>query len=190
MTRWRRATALVRAAQARQRRVEAWLERRYPMLYDARHAARGFGHVLWPLLGPLLAALVLLPVFALLVLLWTLLGLEAPSIDLPDLPDLPDIPFPEVTVPGWLQAIGDALGAAAEAFWDSARYIAIALAVGLGVYQTRAVRRRRAAAEQIGRPELLRRLAVTLGAVAARATARGAVTLADVRCEQRREEDP
>lgn len=67
MTRFRRTAALAHAVLARQRRVETWLERRYPKLYDARHAARGFGHALWPLLGPLLAALVLFPVIALLV---------------------------------------------------------------------------------------------------------------------------
>jgi hypothetical protein len=41
-----------------------------------------------PLLGPLLAALILLPLIALLAWLVALLGLEAPSIDLPSV-DLP-----------------------------------------------------------------------------------------------------
>jgi hypothetical protein len=47
------------------------------------------------------------------------------------------------------------------------------------VRRTRQVRRRRTAAEQIGRPELLRRLAVALGRAEARARSQGASTLGE-----------
>lgn len=104
------AMAAYQSVRARQRRLEMWLERRYPKLYDARHAATGIGRALAPLLGPLLTALIVLPVLALLAGLVALLGLQAPSIDLPSV-NLPDIPFPDITAPGWLRAIGDAIGA-------------------------------------------------------------------------------
>jgi len=83
----------------RQRRLEAKLERRFPGLYDARHAAQGLSRAVWPLLGPLLTALVVVPILALLAWLVAQLGLEAPSIDLPSV-DLPEVPFPDVTAPG------------------------------------------------------------------------------------------
>jgi len=96
-----RALTAYQMMRARQRRLEGWLERRVPALYDMRHAATGIGRALWPLLGPLLAALILLPLIALLAWLVALLGLEAPSIDLPSV-DLPDIPLPDITAPAWL----------------------------------------------------------------------------------------
>jgi hypothetical protein len=178
--RFRRLLAVYRSVQARQRRLELRLERRYPKLYDARHAATGIGRALWPLLGPLLAALIVLPVVAVLAALIALLGLHAPSIDLPSV-DLPAIPFPDITAPGWLRAIGDAVGAVLSVLGVVAKYVVIALAVVLGIYRTRQVRRKRTAAERIGRPELLRRLAVALRAAEATARARGATTLGDAR---------
>jgi hypothetical protein len=162
----------------RQRRLELWLEHRYPKLYDARHAATGISRALWPLLGPLLTALILLPIVALLAGLVALLGLHAPSIDLPAV-DLPDIPFPDITAPGWLRAIGDAVGAVLSVVATAAKYLVpVGLAI-LGVRRTREVRRKRIAAEQVGRPELLRRLATTLRAVEVTARAQGAATTGD-----------
>ena len=105
-----------------------------------------------------------------------------PSIDLPSV-DLPAIPFPDITVPGWLRTIGSAIGAVLSVLGFVAKYVVIALAVVLGVYRTRQVRRKRAAAERLGRPELLRRLAVALSAVEATARARGAATLGDASVE-------
>jgi hypothetical protein len=77
-----RALAAYRKLRDRRRRLELWLEHRYPKLYDARHADTGVGRALWPLVGPLLAALIVLPIVALLAALVALLGLHAPSIDL------------------------------------------------------------------------------------------------------------
>lgn len=176
--RFRRVLAVYRSVRARQRRIELWLERRYPKVYDARHAATGIGHALWPLVGPLLAALIVLPIVAVLAALVAVLDLHVPSIDLPSV-DLPAIPFPDITAPGWLRAIGSALGAVFSALAFVAKYVAIAIAVVLGVYRTRQVRRRRTEAEQVGRPELLRRLTVALGGVEATARARGATTLGE-----------
>jgi hypothetical protein len=176
--RFRRLLAVYRSVRARQRRIELWLERRYPKVYDARHAATGIGHALWPLVGPLLAALIVLPIVAVLAALVAVLDLHVPSIDLPSV-DLPAIPFPDITAPGWLRAIGSAIGAVLSALAFGSKYVAIAIAVVLGVYRTRQVRRKRAAAEQLGRTELLRRLAVALGGVEATARARGAATLGE-----------
>jgi hypothetical protein len=136
----------------------------------------GIGRVLWPLIGPLLAVLVLYPLVVLLVWLGGLLGLRAPSVDLPSI-NLPDIPFPSVTAPGWLRAVGDAIGAVWSVLAPAATYVAVVLAAVLGVRRTREVRRKRAAAERLGRPELLRRLTITLSAVQARARAQDATTL-------------
>jgi hypothetical protein len=177
-----RASAVYRSLRARQRRLELWLEHRYPKLYDARHAATGIGRALWPLLGPLLAALIVLPIVAVLAALVALLGLHAPSIDLPSV-DLPAIPFPDITAPGWLRAIGSAIGAVLSVLGFVAKYAVLVLAVVLGIHRTRQVRRRRTAAEQLGRPELLRRLAVALSAVEATARARGATTLGEASVE-------
>ena len=105
-----RATAAYRTVVARQRRLEQRVERRYPRLYDARHGVSGISRLLWPLIGPLLAVLILYPLVVLLVWLVGLLDLRAPVIDLPSI-NLPDIPFPSVTTPGWLRAVGDAVGA-------------------------------------------------------------------------------
>jgi hypothetical protein len=173
-----RLVAVYRSVRARQRRLERRLERRYPKLYDARHAATGTGRALWPLLGPLLAALIVLPIVAVLAALAAVLGLHAPSIDLPSV-DLPAIPVPDITAPGWLRAIGDAIGAVLSVLGIVAKYAAIALAVILGVHRTRQVRRKRAAAEQLGRVELLRRLAIALSTAEATARARGATTLGE-----------
>jgi hypothetical protein len=180
--RFGRAPALYRSVRARQRRIELWLEQRYPKLYDARYAATGIGRALWPLLGPLLAALIVLPIVAVLAALVALLGLHAPSIDLPSV-DLPSIPFPDITVPGWLRAVGSAIGAVLSVLGFVAKYAVLVLAVVLGIYRTRQVRRKRAAAERLGRPELLRRLAVALSAVEATARARGAATLGEASVE-------
>jgi hypothetical protein len=180
--RFGRALAVYRSARTRQRRLELWLEHRYPKLYDARHAATGIGRALWPLLGPLLTALIVLPVVAVLAALVALLGLHAPSIDLPSI-DLPAIPFPDITAPGWLRAIGAAIGAVLSVLGVVAKYVVIALAVVLGIQRTRKVRCQRTAAEQLGRPELLRRLAVALSAVEATARARGAATLGEASAE-------
>lgn len=170
-----RAATTYRRVVARQRELERRAERRFPRLYDARHALGGFGRVLWPLVAPLLAGLIVLP-FAALYLLGSLLDLQAPSIDLPSI-DLPDVPLPSVTAPGWLRAIGDVIGACFSVLTAIAPYAVAVLAVILGVHQTRDARRRRIAAEQLGRPELLRRLAVTLRALEGRADARRATTL-------------
>lgn len=161
-----RAAAAYRSIGARRRRLEMRLERRFPGLYDARHAASGLGRALWPLVGPLLSALLVLPVVALLVGLDALLDLEAPSIDLPSV-DIPHVPSPNVSAPDWLRAIGDAIGAAISAFGDAAKYIVAVGALIIGVVRTREVRRKRMAAEQVGRRELLQRLAVALRSVEA-----------------------
>lgn len=173
--RFARALAAYRAVRARQRRLETRLEHRYPRLYDARHAATGIGHALWPLLGPVLTALLLLPVVAVLAGLVALLGLHAPSIDLPSV-NLPEIPSADIAAPGWLRAIGGAVGAVLSVLGTAATYVVPAGLVILGVRRTREVRHRRTAAEQVGRPELLRRLAVALSAVEATARAQGATT--------------
>jgi len=170
-----RAATTYRRVVARQRELERRAERRYPRLYDARHALGDFGRVLWPLVAPLLAGLVLLP-FVALYFLGTLLDLQAPSIDLPSI-NLPDVPLPSVTAPGWLRAIGRVIGACFSVLSAVAPYVVAVLAVFLGVLQTRNARRRRIAAERLGRPELLRRLAVTLRALEGRAEARHAPTL-------------
>ncbi len=141
------------ALRARRRRIESRVERRFPALYDARHAAHEIGRALWPLIGPLLALVLAVP-FALLILgLDALFDFDAPSVDLPDV-DLPSVP-----VPGWLEAVGDALAAALDFLADVGRYVLIAVAVALGIGQTIRARRRRAEAEAIGREELLGRLA-------------------------------
>jgi hypothetical protein len=171
-----RTLAAYRTLRARRRRLERWLEQRYPKLYDARHAATGIGRALWPLVGPLLVALIVVPIVAVLAALVALLGIHAPSIDLPSV-DLPDIPFPHITAPGWLRAIGDAIGAALSVLGPVAKYAALAAAVVIGLRRTRQVRRKRAEAEQLGRRELLRRLAVVLAAAEAGARARGATTV-------------
>lgn len=170
------AAGVFGAVRARQRRLEARLERRFPALYDARHAARGMGRAVWPLLGPLLAALIVVPIVALLAALVALLGLSAPSIDLPSV-DLPAIPFPDVAAPGWLRAIGQALGAVISVIGVVAKYAFIAVAVVVGLRRTQTTRRRRAHAERLGRHELWRRLAVTLRAVHAVAREREASTV-------------
>lgn len=162
-----------RSLRERRRRFERALERRWPKLYDARHAATGVGQALWPFVGPLLAALILLPIVALLAALVAVLDIDLPPID------LPAIPLPDVSAPGWLRAIGDAVGAVFAAVASVAHYVVIACAVALGLHRTRAARRRRIAAEQVGRDELLRRLATALRAAEARALHVGATSVGD-----------
>ena len=171
-------SAAHRAVRARQRRLELWLERRYPALYDARHAATGIGRALWPLVGPLLAALIVLPIVALLAALVATLGIHAPSIHLPSV-DLPDIAPPHITAPGWLRAVGHALGAALSVLGPILQVLGLAAVVLIGVQRTRQVRRTRAEAERVGRTELVRCLAVALRGAEAAARTRGAATLGE-----------
>jgi hypothetical protein len=171
-----RALAVYRTLRDRRRRLELRLERRYPTLYDARHAATGIGRALWPLVGPLLAALIVVPTVALLAALVALLGIHAPSIHLPSV-HLPDISLPHVTAPGWLRAVGHVIGAVLSVLAPVLKYGALAAAVVIGLRRTRRVRRERAEAERVGRRELLRRLAVVLAAAEARARARDAATV-------------
>jgi hypothetical protein len=174
----RRAWAAVDGARARQRRLEAWVERRYPALYDGRHAAAGVGRLLWPLIGPILMALVVLPVvavlaglvYALLALLGAL-GVEPPHVD------LPTIPWPDVTAPGWVRWLGEALSDVLEVLGPVARVVVVGGAVVYGIHRTWAARRTRREAEALGRAELMRRLGVGLSAIyAARMTTRWTVT--------------
>ncbi len=143
----------------RRRRLEARLERLFPSLYDARHAAKGVGRVAWPLIGPLLMALVLLVLAAVA----HALGLRAPAID------LPSIEFPSVDLPEWLRTIGEFIAVLLK-------YLIPAVIVIYGIRQSIAVRRTRTAAERLGRAQLLRRLAIALKNVEATARARGAST--------------
>lgn len=167
------ARAGYRTIAARWRRLELELERRFPKLYDARHAARGLGRVLGPLLGPLLMALLVLPVLALLGGLIAPLGLKAPSIG------LPSVELPRITPPGWLRAIGDAIGTALSVLAPVTMYMVPVVVLILGVRRTREARRERAAADQAGRAELLQRLTVVLCTVEAAALAEGATTVRD-----------
>lgn len=171
----RLATAY-RSLTAMQRRFERRLERRYPSLYDARHALGAVGRAVWPLIGPLLAMVIVVPVVFLLAWLWDLLGLEVPAIDLPSI-DLPDIALPTLGAPAWLRAIGDTLGAALSLLGPAAKYVVLVGAAIIGVRRTRAVRRQRKAAEELGRAELARRLAVALTAVEARVCEQDAITV-------------
>jgi len=160
----------------RQHRLEERLERRFPKIYDARHAAQGIVRALGPLIFPLLAALVLVPLLALLAAIVAWLGIKAPSIDLPDV-DLPSVPLPDLDAPGWLEAVGRAIEAVLEVLGAVSRYAVPAVFVLIGLKRTRDQRRRRAAAEATSRQELLQRLAVILAAVEADARARGATSV-------------
>jgi hypothetical protein len=160
--------------QERQRRIDAYFERRYPKLYDSRHAASGFARALWPLLGPLVMAVVLLPLIALIAGLVVVFDLRLPSVS------LPEPPLPTVTVPVWLQTIGTAIGAVLSALGAVAKYVFIVLAVGLGVYETVVARRRRSEAERVGRDEMMRRLAVALREVETVASDRRARRVGDL----------
>ena len=145
-----RAAAGYRTTLARWRQVELRLERRYPKLYDARHAAGGVGRALGPLLGPLLFALLVLPVLALLANLLPAMGLSTPSIDLPSV-DLPQLPAPNITAPGWLQAVGDIIGAILSVLGLAAKYLVAVVVVILGVHRSREAHRRRTATGRVGR---------------------------------------
>ncbi|MDP8909927.1 MAG: hypothetical protein M3N47_12610 [Chloroflexota bacterium] len=173
-----RLAVTYRKATALQRQLERRLERRYPSLYDARHALSGIGRALWPLIGPLLAMLIVLPVVLLLAWLWDLLGLQAPSVDVPSV-DLPDIAFPSIAVPGWLRAIADIVGAGLSLLGAVAKYVVLAGAAIFGVRRTQAVRRQRKAAEKLGRTELARRMAVALAVIEAHARAHDASVVGD-----------
>ncbi|WP_354702146.1 hypothetical protein DSM112329_02499 [Paraconexibacter sp. AEG42_29] len=162
------ATRTFRVQEARVGQLERRLEARYPRLYDLRHAAEGVGRVVWPVLGPLLAALVLLPLLAFLAGLWALLGVAGLQFSPPSIP-WPSIPWPSITAPGWLRSIGDALGAVLSVVLAVGKYVALTALLVAGIAQTVTARRRRAAAEAIGREELLRRLATGLTRVRDRA---------------------
>lgn len=105
-------------------RREAWA-REHPGLYSARHAAKGVGEVLIGLVG-----------FAFLLRLLAALlpdvSIDLPEIDLP-LPSfsipLPQVDAPDVTVPGWIRAIGET-----SKYWLP---IVIGLAVAAGEYDRR-----------------------------------------------------
>ncbi len=157
-------------------------------MYDARHALSGVGRVVWPILGPLLAMAILFPVVVLVAWLWNLAGLQTPRIDMPSI-DLPEIALPNVGVPGWLRAIGDILGAAFSLLGAVGKYVVLAGAVFFGVRRTQAVRRQRRSAEEIGRAELERRMAVALTLVEARARAHAASTIGDASLEHARPDD-
>lgn len=162
------ATAALRRLGERGRAPRAQLERLFPSLYDARHAAQGIARVVWPLVGPVLTGLLVAPILLLLAALAQALGLEAPAIDLPSI-DLPSIDAPDIPAPGWLRAIGDVLALLSQ-------YLFAAVVVILGIRRTVKVRRKRIQAEQLGRQELLRRLAIALSNIEATARARGAGT--------------
>ena len=130
--------------------MELRLERRYPKLYDARHATAGIGRALGPVLWPVLFVLLVLPVLALVARLVPPLGLDTPSIDLPSI-DLPQFPLPDVTAPGWLQAIGEVIDAVLSVLAPATKYLVAVVVVILGVRRTRDARRRRTAAERVGR---------------------------------------
>lgn len=121
---------------------------------------------MWPLIGPLLTALVLVVLAALA----DALGLKAPNIDLPsiELPSL-DLPDPDISAPQWLREIGEVIAVLSK-------YLIPAAIVIYGIRQSIAVRRKRTAAEQLGRGELLRRLAIALRNVEATGRTRGADT--------------
>jgi len=167
------ATAAIRRLGKRGRALRAPLERRFPSLYDARYAAQGIARAVGPLVSPMLIGLVVAPILLLLAALAQALGLKAPAIDLPSIAlpsiDTPDIPAPNITAPGWLRVIGDVLDLLGQ-------YLFAAVIVILGIRRTVKLRRKRIQAEQLGRRELLRRLAVALGNIEATARARGAGT--------------
>lgn len=118
----------------RRRRLEARLERAFPSLYDARHAAKGVGRVAWPLIGPL--------VLVVLAAVADALGLRAPAVDLPSI-EFPsvDLPNPDITAPPWLRTIGEVIAVLLK-------YLAPAALAIYGIRQTIVARRKRKAAEQ------------------------------------------
>lgn len=112
------------------------------------------------------------------------LGLNAPSIDLPSV-EVPPFPAPNIAAPGWLRAIGEAIDGPLSVLAPAIKYMVAAVVVILGVRRTREVRRKRTAAEQVGREELLRRLAVALTSVEATARAHRATTIREAFDESR-----
>lgn len=124
----------------RRRRLEARLERAFPSLYDARHAAKGVGRVAWPLIGPLVMGLVLVVLAAVA----DALGLRAPAVDLPSI-EFPsvDLPNPDITAPQWLRTIGEVIAVLLK-------YLVPAALAIYGIRQSIVARRKRKAAEQSG----------------------------------------
>lgn len=180
-----RVVALGRHQERLEARFERWVERRWPALYDARHAARGFWRVLAPLVGPLLGGLVVLGFLVVLALPFALVVALMGSLGI-GLPDLPAVSLPSPSLPGWLRsildagwdviaAVGGALGAAAAAL----KWPVVGLFVVVGIIESRRARARRRAAEGVGRDELVRRLAVVLGEVDRCARARDSGTVGD-----------
>jgi hypothetical protein len=163
---------LLRARDAllhRRARLERWLERRHPALWDARHAVEGVGRLLGPLIGAAVLLVLLAPLLALLAALAALLDvldLDLPSISPPSLP-LPSIELPSVDAPGWLRDVARVLGDVLGVLGQVLRWAALAGGAAYGIHLTRrARRRRRLEAEAVGREELLRRLLAALEAVA------------------------
>ncbi len=134
----RKSAGRLRRLGERRRRLEARLERAFPSLYDARHAAKGIGRVAWPLIGPLVMALVLVVLAAVA----DALGLRAPAIDLPSI-EFPsvDLPNPDITAPQWLRTIGEVIALLLK-------YLVTAAIVIYGIRQSITARRKRTAAEQ------------------------------------------
>lgn len=180
---------VVAGVQVRQRALEARVERRWPRLYDSRHAVEGVGRLVWPLVGPIVAAvlfaLVVAPIIALLAGLIALLHLA--GLTLPRLPDV-DLPgLPDVHLPGWLRsvldAVGDVVSSIAGALADASEVLKWPIIVALviaGLFRSRAAMRRRAEAEAIGEAELRRRLLARLSAVEAKARAADGETVGAV----------
>lgn len=177
----RPAVRVVRAAEDRVERLERAVERRWPRLYDLRHAANGVGRLVGPLIGAVLALAILAPLLALLAALGALvdlLGVDVPAVE------LPDVSLPSVGVPGWLHDVGavfSAIGGWIAAVASALQWPAIVALVVGGLVRSRNAVRRRAAADRIGRDELLRRLASSLAAVEAAARARGTRTVGAAR---------
>ncbi|MDX8152659.1 hypothetical protein SK069_13720 [Patulibacter brassicae] len=155
---------LLRARDAllhRRARLERWLERRHPALWDARHAVEGVGRLLGPLIGAAVLLVLLAPLLALLAALAALLDvldLDLPSISLPSVPS--------VDAPGWLRDVARVLGDVLGVLGQVLRWAALAGGAAYGIHLTRRARRRRLEAEAVGREELLRRLLAALDAIA------------------------
>ncbi len=162
---------LLRARDAlldRRARLERWVERRHPALWDARHAVEGVGRLLGPLIGAAVLLVLLAPLLALLAALAALLDVldvDLPSVSLPSVP-LPSIDLPSVDAPGWLRDVARVLGDVLGVVGQVLRWAVLAGGAAYGIHRTRRARRRRLAAEAVGRDELLRRLLAALEAVA------------------------
>ena len=144
------AAAAYRKALARLRQVELRLERRYPKLYDARHAAAGIGRAQGPLLGAAAVCAPGAPRLGFADQSPAGNGAEHTSIDLPSF-DRPEFPAPNITPPGWLRAIGGIIGAVLSVLAPAAKYMVAVVVVLVGVGRTREAHRRRKATERVGR---------------------------------------